>query len=173
MKRKSLYFVILGLILCVCLYAGRTYNKKSYAVFDKNMISVKDNTNPGEAKMVNGTVDNDGYFSSVRNDREKARAKATDGYNKLIKNPDITSETRQKCESALKEINDDIIKEADAEAMIKAKGIKDVIVFINADSVTVTVNTPKLTSPQLSRIRDVLSEFVSTKNIKIVEVGQN
>jgi len=46
-----------------------------------------------------------------------------------------------------------------------------VIVFINQDSVTVTVGTPKLTSPEISRIKDVISEFVSTKNIKIVEVG--
>lgn len=147
------------------------YNKKSYSVFDKNMSNLKTEPNPGEAVMVSSEKKNESFFASVRNDRDIARAKAIDGYNKLIQNPDISSESRKKCEDALSRINNDVIKETDAQSIIKSKGIKDAIVFINDDSVTVTVDSPKLTLPEITRIKDVISEFVSTKNIKIVEVG--
>ena len=171
MKRKTIYFGLLAVLLIVCLYSGWMYNQKSYTVFDRNMSELKGKSNPGEARMVSAVTDSASFFLNLRKDRELARTKAIDGYNKLIQNPDISVESRTKCEEALSSINADIIKEADAEAIIKSKGIKDVIVFINSDAVTVTVNSPKLTSPEISRIKDVLSEFVSTKNIKIVEVG--
>lgn len=155
----------------MCIFSGWIYNKKSYAVFDKNISSLKKDSNPGEAVMVNSPNNAKDFFISAKNDRDMARAKAVDGYNKMIQNPDISQDSRKKCEDALQRINEDIIKETDAQSIIRSKGIDDVIVFINQDSVTVTVGTPKLTSPEISRIKDVISEFVSTKNIKIVEVG--
>jgi len=170
-KKRFIYLCILLFILCVCIYSGWIYNKKSYAVFDKNISSLKKDSNPGEAVMVNSPNNAKDFFISAKNDRDMARAKAVDGYNKMIQNPDISQDSRKKCEDALQRINEDIIKETDAQSIIRSKGIDDVIVFINQDSVTVTVGTPKLTSPEISRIKDVISEFVSTKNIKIVEVG--
>lgn len=170
-KKRFIYLCILLFILCVCIFSGWIYNKKSYAVFDKNISSLKKDSNPGEAVMVNSPNNAKDFFISAKNDRDMARAKAVDGYNKMIQNPDISQDSRKKCEDALQRINEDIIKETDAQSIIRSKGIDDVIVFINQDSVTVTVGTPKLTSPEISRIKDVISEFVSTKNIKIVEVG--
>lgn len=170
-KRRFIYLCILIFALSLCIFSGWIYNKKSYAVFDKNMSYVKNKSNPGEAVMVNSTIKNSDFFASVIGERDMARAKAIDGYNKLIQNPDISSESRKKCEEALSKINEDIIKETDARSIIRAKGIEDVIVFINQDSVTVTVNSAKLSAPEISRIKDVINEFVSTKNIKIVEVG--
>lgn len=170
-KRRLGYLLLLVIILCVCIISGWLYNKKSYTVFDRNMSSLKNDSLPGQAVMVNGKSDSEKFLDSVRSDREVARAKAIDGYNKLIQNPDISQDSRMKCEDALTKINDDIIKETDAQSLIRAKGIKDAVVFINQDSVTVTVSASKLTAPEISRIKDVLSEFVSTKNIKIVEVG--
>ena len=158
-------------ILGVCIYSGWAYNKKSYSVFDRNMSEIKEIANPGEAKMVNAKSKSEDFFIVSKNEREKARANAIDGYNKMISNPDISPESRKKCEEALSRINEDIIKEADAEILIKSKGIEKAIVFINSDSVTVTVSSQKLSSPEISRIKDIMSEFVSTKNIKIVEVG--
>lgn len=170
-KKRFIYLCMLLFILCVCIFSGWIYNKKSYAVFDKNISSLKKDSNPGEAVMVNSPNNAKDFFISAKNDRDMARAKAVDGYNKMIQNPDISQDSRKKCEDALQRINEDIIKETDAQSIIRSKGIDDVIVFINQDSVTVTVGTPKLTSPEISRIKDVISEFVSTKNIKIVEVG--
>ncbi len=174
MKRKGIiYIIILGLLLGGYSFIKQIYNSSSYSVFDRNMESIKEASNPGEAIMVNGSSPVSNSFDNLKHNREKARDSAMEEYKKIIANPDISSESKKECEKKMLEINDCIIKEQKIESMIMSKGIGEAIVYLAPSSVTVTLNAPKLSSPQISRIKEIVSEIISTKNIKIVEVNKN
>ena len=61
-KIRFIYLCILIFALTLCIFSGWIYNKKSYAVFDKNMSYAKNKSNPGEAVMVNSTIKNSDFL---------------------------------------------------------------------------------------------------------------
>ena len=54
--------------------------------------------------------------------------------------------------------------------MLKSKGFSDVLVSVSDNQVNVAVRANSLTAPQTAQINDAVEQFVSTNNVKIVEV---
>lgn len=174
MKQKGIIYVII-LILLLSGYSliKWLYNSTSYSVFDKNMENIKETSNPGEAIMVGSSSIKNQSIESLKQDRKIARENAIEEYKRIISNPDISNDSKKECEKKIIEINDLITKEQQAESMISSRKIGDAIVYTSPSAITVTIDAPTLSSPQISQIKDIVSEIISTKNIKIVEVNKN
>jgi len=122
----------------------------------------------GEATFVDNT--NTDYFLSCKNNRETVRSKAVELLKSIIDNPDSTQEAKDKAQNEIIDISKNIESEGNIENLIKAKGFEEVIVFINDNSVTVTVKSDGLTAPETAKIKDIILEETKNNNIKIVEV---
>ncbi len=123
---------------------------------------------PGEAIFVSTTVDLS-YFVQAKLDREQSRAKQKEILNEMINNTNIDQKQRAECADTLLEIHKRIEKESAAEAMIEAKGFKEVFVRIDDNTVDVVVNKEALTDAEIAQIEDIVKRKtgMDTANIRI------
>ena len=89
---------------------------------------------------------------------------------KILSNATVSDEAKKNAEEKLASLSTASQTETTAETVLKSKGFEDVIVFINNDSVNVTVKTDGLSSSDTAKIIDVVYELTKNNNIKIVEV---
>ncbi len=123
---------------------------------------------PGEAIFVSTTVDLS-YFVQAKLDREQARAKQKEILTEMINNTNIDQKQRAECADKMLDIQKRIEKESAAEAMIEAKGFKEVFVRIDDNTVDVIVNKEALTDAEIAQIEDIVKRKtgVDTANIRI------
>ena len=82
----------------------------------------------------------------------------------------MSAEAKTEAENKIFEISDNIENEVNIENVLKSKGFSDVLVSVSDSQVSVAVRSDGLTAPQTAQINDAVEQFVSTNNVKIVEV---
>lgn len=139
-----------------------------------NLTSSADESgkNYGDAEFVNGLLDSEDYFASTRLDRQKARDEAVEVVKNIFQGTEITAEQIDAAAQTATEIAASMDQEVKIEAMIKAKGFRDCVVFIDGDKVTVVVRSDGLLSSDAAKIKDIVVGTLGTKaeNINIIDV---
>ncbi len=114
------------------------------------------------------------YFATARLTRQQARDSAI---SILQEAAELENATQEAIDGALAEMSvmaGFSMSEVEIESLIKAKGFRECVVFLDDDSVTVAVSAPEegLGSSAVSKITDIiLSETgLSAEQIKIIEV---
>lgn len=151
-------------------------------------VSGNDTTNVasiGDATLVNGgaLVDNDelenytstnnsvqqtsvketedDYFSASRLERDNMYSQQLDSYQKMIDSTTITNEQKAIAEKEIKRINDNKNAIMIIENLVKTKGFKDIVVFINGDSINAVVKAEKLGAQEIAQIQNIISRELS------------
>lgn len=123
---------------------------------EAELVEAEDPTSdPGEAVFVNTSVDSS-YFVQAKLDREQVRSKQKDLLMGMISDTQLSQDQRGVCADAMLEIQKRIEKESAAEAMIEAKGFKEVYVRIDDTTVDVVVNKEALTDAEIAQIEDIV-----------------
>lgn len=161
-KRKQVIASALVVMIGIAGYLNYKYDDETATATNE-----LETANIGQVQMVSGTQD---YFSNSRLNREDARAKAIDLLKDTIANENVSEDTKNDAQKQILDIAKNIESEENIESIIIAKGFSDAVVFINGESVTVTVKTSELTAVDTAKIKDVVMEYINTNNIKIVEV---
>ena len=102
-------------------------------------------------------VDDDTYFTTSKLERENMYSQMLETYQQIYNNVETSSEQKT---SALNEIaNINKIKNAlmIAENLISAKGFKNVVIFVNDNSVSVVVGEKELSQEQIAQIQNIVS----------------
>lgn len=176
LKKKQLLIATLVIMLGVAGYLNYRYDG---AEDTKDVLTIEDENdseNVGDAKMVNANVgevvteSEEDYFATYRFEREKSRAKTKEDLEKILSNSTVSDEAKKNAEEKLAALSNASQTENTAETILKSKGFEDVIVFINNDSVNVTVKSDGLSSSDTAKIIDAVYELTKNNNIKIVEV---
>lgn len=112
------------------------------------------------------------YFSSARLARKQARDNANETLKTTIDNPNATDDVKKSAVDESAKIAANIEAEANIESMVKAKGFKDCMAYVENNQCTVNVFTTGLLDSEAIIIKDIVSSQtgVSSSNIKIVEV---
>ena len=105
---------------------------------------------------VNKTLDVD-YFSEEKLLREQSRAQQVDQLSEYVANENLDQEAKAKAAANLIEIQERIEKESSAEALLKAKGFKEVYVRIDDETVDVIVNKAELTDTDIAQIEEIVN----------------
>jgi stage III sporulation protein AH len=123
---------------------------------------------PGEAVFVNTSSDSS-YFVQAKLEREQARAKEKDILTQMLNNENVEQAKKSECADAMLAIQERIEKETAAEAMIEAKGFKEVYVRIDSGTVDVVVNKAELSPAEIAQIEDIVKRKtgVPVENIRI------
>lgn len=124
------------------------------------------NPDTGEAVFVNAAQPS-GYFIQAKLDREQARAKQKDMLNEMINNDKLDSEKKNEVTTAMMQLQQRIEKETAAEAMIEAKGFKEVYVRIDDETVDVVVDKEQLTDSEIAQIQDIVKRKTGMSADKI------
>lgn len=122
--------------------------------------------NAGEAVFVNNSNDTS-YFVQAKLEREQARAKQKDILTEMINNTNVDQAKKADAADEMLKIQERIEKETAAEAMIEAKGFKEVYVRIDDDTVDVVVNKAELSESEIAQIEDIVKRKTGASVDKI------
>lgn len=122
----------------------------------------------GTAVFVNSSSDSS-YFIQAKLEREQARAKQKEILTEMINNENVDQTKKAEVADELLKIQQRIEKETAAEAMIEAKGFKEVYVRIDDDTVDIVVNKETLSETEIAQIEDIVKRKtgVSVDKIRI------
>lgn len=105
----------------------------------------------------------DNYFTDSRIERDKMYSQMLESYQKIIDNNTISSEQKSIAANEITNINNTKNAIMITENLIKTKGIEDVIIFINSDSINVVIKANELTSNKVAQIQNIVSRELNAE----------
>lgn len=131
-----------------------------------NMAQSFDNTN----NSVTTSVQEDEYFVNSRLERDTMYSQMLDSYTKILENSSISEEQKAISRQEITKINDTKNAIMISENLIKTKQIKDCIIFVNDQSISVIVNEEELSQDKVAQIQNIVARELksSIENIHII-----
>lgn len=143
--------------------AQNNVEKNTTSNNNKNEVASSVATTEESIETNSQEVNNNQYFSSSKLERETMYSQMLESYQKILES--TTTSTKQK-EAAQKEI-DSINKVKNAimisENLIKTKGIEDVVIFSNDDSISVIVNKDQINKEDIAQIQSIIAREMNAK----------
>lgn len=103
------------------------------------------------------------YFSKNRIERNNNYAEQIETYEKILKDKDMSDEPKKFAQDEIKRINDEKNAIAIAENLIKLKGIEEVSILINKESVNVITLDDGLDDAKVAQIQNIIQNELGTK----------
>ncbi|MDF2613632.1 MAG: hypothetical protein K0S71_1418 [Clostridia bacterium] len=97
------------------------------------------------------------YFVEEKMLREQSRALQVEELTQYVANENLDKEAKSKAAANLLAIQERIEKESSAEALLRAKGFKEVYVRIDDNSVDVVINKDNLTESDIAQIEEIVN----------------
>ncbi|MDE6182094.1 MAG: SpoIIIAH-like family protein [Eubacteriales bacterium] len=157
---------ISGLVPDVDLYGEAIVDEETNEVEAVNAEVAGEEDEAGKAVFVNNSNDTS-YFVQAKLEREQARAKQKDILTEMINNTNVDQTKKSDAADEMLKIQERIEKETAAEAMIEAKGFKEVYVRIDDDTVDVVVNKTELNESEIAQIEDIIKRKTGASVDKI------
>ncbi len=111
------------------------------------------------------------YFTEAKMSKDNSRSKALEILNQTAVNESFDSEVRRQAQNKIVSIAENTEKEAIIENVARAKGYKDISVYIDGESVEIIVKKKDFSSADVKTIKEIVTAELNTsaKNIKIIE----
>lgn len=184
-KKNQILAWMITIMLCVAGYLNHSNdNKKNFDVEVTGTIT----DDLGNAVLVNGeglvsNIDDymnsleassklitaNEYFASSRIDRNNNYAQRIEVYEKMLENSSLDEKQKNIAQEEIKKINSEKNAISVAENLIKLKGIGDVVIMQNGDSVNVVVAEEELSENKIAQIQNIVQNELnsSVENIHI------
>ena len=136
--------------------------ESSISIHEHNNV-IEDNT----IETVATEEVNDTYFTTSKLERENMYSQMLETYQQIYNNVETSSEQKTSALNEIAKINK--IKNAlmITENLISAKGFKNVVIFVNENSVSVVVGEKKLSQEQIAQIQNIVSRELSVDASRI------
>ena len=105
----------------------------------------------------------DDYFASSKLQRDTMYSQSLESYQKMIESTEISAEQKTIAQNEIIKINNQKNSIMIMENLIKTKGFKDVVIFINNTSVNVVVKKDKLNTEDVAKIQNIVSRETNTE----------
>ncbi|MDF2594278.1 MAG: hypothetical protein K0R69_619, partial [Clostridia bacterium] len=128
------------------------------AIITKKNALIADKNESGQENTV--AVDKNldvSYFVEEKMLREQSRAMQVEELTQYVANENLDKEAKSKAAENLLAIQERIEKESSAEALLRAKGFKEVYVRIDDNSVDVVVNKENLSESDIAQIEEIVN----------------
>lgn len=111
------------------------------------------------------------YFTEAKLSKDNSRSKALEILNQTATNESFDSEVRKQAQNKIVAIAENTEKEAIIENVARAKGYKDISVYIDGENVEIIVKKKDFSSQDVKTIKEIVTSelMTSSKNIKIIE----
>ena len=182
-KRKEIIAAALVMLIGMAGYLNWSYQDTvqikdgdSYIETGKKIgeaeFVTSDATSEPAAETINNTSEQNDYFETAVTEKQTARSKALEILNQTASNQSFDKEVRKEAQERILEIASITEKETAVENIARAKGYEKICVFVNEDSVDISVKKDNFSEEDVVKINEIAQNQlnVPTKNIKIVEV---
>ena len=174
LKRNQLIILVISLMLVTAGYLNFTstnYKAENTEVIaelgDATLVSsnniVHENSieNKEESKEENNeiieTSQEDTYFTTSKLERENIYSQMLETCQEIYNNTNSSPEQKNTAIQEMAKINETRNSIMIAENLIKAKGLQDIVIFANSNSVSVIVKAEKLEPEQIAQIQNIVS----------------
>ena len=109
----------------------------------------------------NGNIHDDdiNYFSTSKLERDTMYSQMLETYEKILNSNNSLETQRQSAAEEITKINSIMI----CENLIKTKGIKNVVIFVNGDSISVITEDKELSQEKIAQIQNIISRELNAK----------
>lgn len=121
------------------------------------------NTSSSESKEL------DSYYNESKLERNKMYSEMLESYQSIIANASVSVEQKNTAQTEISNINKQKNSIMIAENLIKNKGFKDVVIFINNQSVSCVIRAEKIEEAEIAQIQSIIQRelSVNVENIHI------
>ena len=111
------------------------------------------------------------YFTEAKMSKDNARSKALEILNQTAINESFDADERKQAQNKIVSMAENTEKEAIIENIARAKGYKDISVYIDGESVEIIVKKNNFSAEDVKTIKELVTAELDTsaKNIKIIE----
>mgnify|MGYP002562980690 CR=1 FL=1 len=150
---------------------GDSQNIEINTIKEKNKNEEVKENNSNNASVTTSSNNNskDDYFTNSKLERNTMYSQMLETYEKVLNSNNSLETQKQSATDEIKKINNLKNSIMICENLIQTKGFKDVVVFVNDDSVSVVVATTELTKENVAQIQNIIARElkVEVDNIHI------
>lgn len=137
-------------------------NSTTNTVIDeKNNANSSESSNENKTVTTSGTVakETDEYFTNSRLTRDTMYSQMIESYQKILDNNSISADQKAISQTEIKKINDLKNSIMICENLIKTKGFKDVVIFVNDISISVIIraDAEEITGEGAAQIQNIVA----------------
>lgn len=110
-----------------------------------------------DATLVSTDKDYDYYFENSKLDRDKMYSQMLEAYQKMYDGESTSIEQKTISANEIAKINTTRNAIMICENLIKTKGIKDLVIFVNDSQISVVINAKELSTDQIAQIQNIIS----------------
>lgn len=148
---------------------AKKLGEAEYVSTDKTDVSEEEAEQ--DVEQTKETAAEASYFTEAKMSKDNSRSKALEILNQTATNESFDSEVRKQAQNKIVSIAENTEKEAIIENVARAKGYKDISVYIDGESVEIIVKKSDFSSADVKTIKEIVTAELDTsaKNIKIIE----
>ena len=114
--------------------------------------NIENNSVPTDAE-----IEKANYFVQSKLERENMYSQILETYQEIYNNVNSTAEQKTEALNKITEINNEKNAIMIAENLVQAKGFEDIVIFSNANSISVIIKAEKLEAEQIAQIQNIIS----------------
>lgn len=103
------------------------------------------------------TVSNDEYFTNSKLERDAMYSQRVENYQNILNNTNVSEAQKKTAQEEITKINNEQNAIMIAENLIKTKGIENLVIFVNGDSINVIVKGEELEKEEIAQIQNIIT----------------
>ena len=170
LSKKHIILSALVLTLSLAVYLNWEYVKHNDGVLlDTPAVEAQNITTVSEDSEDSSQPQNYGeaYFAEAKLSRTKSRDEAIEAMKYMLEDASLSTTDIKHLTVEATKLARTIEKEGKIENLIKAKGFKDCMVYLEPDKIDVLVGSENLTDSEVLQIKDVILSEIAMPNEKI------
>ena len=130
---------------------GTDNNTDNSTVYSSNVITGTIETSSDSIETI------DEYFTSSRLERENMYSKRIENYQDILNNSNVSEAQKKTAQEEITKLNNEQNALMITENLLKTKGIEDLIIFVNGDSINVIVKENDIKKEEIAQIQNIIT----------------
>ena len=125
-----------------------------------NEASTDENTIGTDTQIIDTnaeTISTDEYFTNSRLERNTMYSQQIENYQDILSNTNVSEAQKKIAQEEITRINKEQNAIMIAENLIKTKGIEDLVIFVNEESINVIVKGDELEKEEIAQIQNIVT----------------
>lgn len=116
------------------------------------------NSLAGEGETIDtGAINADEYFTTSKLERETMYSQRIENYQEILNNANVSEAQKKLAQEEITAIGEEQNAIMIAENLIKTKGIDDLIIFVNGESINVIVKGDDLEKEEIAQMQNIIT----------------
>lgn len=126
--------------------------------------------NNSETQETNVNISTNEYFTNSRLERNTMYSQRIENYQDILNNTNVSETQKKTAQEEITKLNEEQNAIMIAENIIKTKGIEDLVIFVNGESINVIVKGEDLKEEEIAQIQNIVTRELGAKieNIHIM-----